>query len=496
MTDQPRRIAILGAGPAGLALALRLLRRDDLNVKVVVYEMKPYVGGIAASFETDGLYLDQGSHRLHPATSPEIMGDIRALLGDDLMERPRHGRISLLGRFVKFPLNPLNLVTHLPPSFIFGFGWDLLSKPIRKKHNPPASFAEALQDGLGSTICNEFYFPYARKLWGLPPEEISVIQAQKRVSADSIGKLVRKVLSLVPGFKTEGAGIFYYPRKGYGQISDAMAEEVRRLGGEVRLSTRIHQIVRQDDGRIQLHATPITGGDHEEDGTTTPMATVPDAPGQTLDADFVFSTIPITVLAKLLVPAPPPDVMEATSKLGYRAMVLHYLILETDHFTEYDAHYFPGLEVPFSRTFENKNYSAATEPKGLTGVGFELPCALGDDLWTASDEEVTRRVCDGMKKVGLPINVPIKRAFSRRIPQVYPTYNQGFERHLDVVDQHLTQLPNLVPLGRQALFAHDNTHHTMEMAYRASDCLGGDLTWDAAAWQQHRAAFEEHVVVD
>ena len=364
-----------------------------------------------------------------------------------------------------------------------GFIWDMLSQPIRKKHNPPASFAEALTDGLGPTICKEFYFPYARKLWGKEPEDVSVIQAQKRVSADSFGKLIMKVLSLMPGFKKEGAGIFYYPTKGYGQISQVMADEVERLGGEILLSQRIEEIHLENGSPTRLAVKPT-----EQNGTPTA--------GESLNADFVFSTIPVTILASLLRPGIPQAMRDPVNGLEYRSMVLHYLILDADQFTEYDAHYFPGENVRFSRLSEPKNYSALTEPAGRTGLCFEIPCAMGDELWNASDDELTEIVRDGMAKAGLPVEAPIQEAFSRRVPQVYPIYSQSFDKSFEQIDQYLTDLPNLVPLGRQALFAHDNTHHTMEMAYRASDCLGADLSWDAAAWQTHRDAFEKHVVVD
>ena len=41
-------------------------------------------------------------------------------------------------------------------------------------------------------MCERFYFPYARKLWGLEPEEISGEQARRRLSADSPAKLERR----------------------------------------------------------------------------------------------------------------------------------------------------------------------------------------------------------------------------------------------------------------------------------------------------------------
>lgn len=483
------QIAILGAGPAGLALGMTLLRRSDLYSDVVVIDLKPYVGGLAASFEHDGLYFDHGSHRLHPATSAEVLTDIQALLGPDLLDRPRNGRISLLGRLVKFPLNPVDLALHLPFSFLSGFMWDMVSKPLWKKHQSHTSFASALLDGLGKTICREFYFPYARKLWGLNPEDISVVQAHKRVSANNLSKMFGKVFSFIPGIRQEGAGRFYYPAKGYGQISEALAQEVTRLGGRIHLSTMVQEIRIQQGQKIKLLSTPAITSENSASADTRTKLDV-------LEADFVFVTIPITALVQLLRPEPPMEIKQAAQRLRFRAMVLHYLILEADQFTPYDAHYFPGEEVIFSRLSEPKNYSAAQEPQGLTGLCYEIPCQVGDPIWRASEEELTRRVRKEMEKVHLPITFPIRTSFSRHISHVYPIYDMNFALHFQLIDTYLATIPGVIPLGRQALFAHDNTHHTMEMAYRACACLQPDLSWDAVRWQQDRQAFEKHVVVD
>ena len=106
---------ILGGGPAGLAAAFKLAERGRRPVTVL--ERAPVVGGNAGSFVIDGIPVDYGSHRLHPVTPPAVMADIRRLLGDDLLDRPRHGRIRLRGRWVHFPLKPIDLLTPLPPSF-------------------------------------------------------------------------------------------------------------------------------------------------------------------------------------------------------------------------------------------------------------------------------------------------------------------------------------------------------------------------------------------
>jgi len=198
-------VLVLGAGPAGLGAAWKLARRDDLDVTVL--ERNDRVGGNAGSFELGGMRVDYGSHRLHPACPPAILDDIRSFLGEDLLQRPRHGRIRLGGRWIHFPLEPLDLAFNLPPQFTLGVLRDALLKPFRRSSDE--HFAGVLREGLGPTICDHFYFPYAQKIWGLAPEEIDAEQARRRVSAGSLGKAVRKVLGALPGLRKPDAGTFF-----------------------------------------------------------------------------------------------------------------------------------------------------------------------------------------------------------------------------------------------------------------------------------------------
>jgi protoporphyrinogen oxidase len=236
--DHP--IVILGGGPAGLAAAHQLARRGWRQVTVL--ERGPRVGGNAGSFVLDGIPVDFGSHRLHPSTSPALMADIKALLGDDLLDRPRHGRIRLQGRWVHFPLKPVDLALRLPPAFAFGVLGDALTKTFAPEVDPP-TFASLLEKGLGKTICREFYFPYAQKLWGLPPEALDAEQARRRVANSSLGKMIRRVLTMVPGLKPPGAGRFFYPKQGFGQIADAFAQAAVKAGATVALNAQVHAVM-------------------------------------------------------------------------------------------------------------------------------------------------------------------------------------------------------------------------------------------------------------
>ena len=483
------KIVILGGGPAGLGLALRLLRRTDLQVEVTVIEKESYVGGLTAGFESHGLQFDFGSHRLHPNTDPEILQDISALLGSDLLSRPRNGRIRLLGRFIRFPLNPVDLIFYLPFSFVCGFLTDMFRSFFCSKKTDLNTYQDVLLAGLGNTICHTFYFPYAEKLWGFAPDKISAVQAYRRVKAHSFTKIIEKVLTALPGLKPKNSGIFYYPKNGYRQIAESMAHEVQRLGGVIRLSSCVNEI-RVDSS----HARSV--GVTSDEITDSAMKKKVERITEKLSADLIFSTIPITDLCTYFNPSLPENIVSCNSRIRYRSMVLCYFVLQTDQFTLFDAHYFPEKEFLFSRISESKNYAAQSVPEGITGLCIEIPCDTGDAIWNTTTEILSERILADMRKAGLPVTVSVKEISVKRLRHVYPVYDLEYQSNLKQILDYLNTISGLITLGRQGLFAHDNTHHTIETAYRACDSVLDDNSFDHKKWAEHRKRFEQHIVED
>jgi protoporphyrinogen oxidase len=464
----------LGAGPSGIGAAWRLHRTG--KARAIVLEKQNDVGGNAGSFVLDDVPVDYGSHRLHPSCKPEILDDIRTLLGDDLLDRPRHGRIRLRGRWMHFPLEPLDLLFSLPWSFGLGVALDALRRMAPDGNGARAeTFGSVLERGLGKTICREFYAPYAFKIWGLGANELSPVQAYRRVSASSLGEIMRRVLALAPGLRAPGAGRFFYPRRGYGQISQAMASAAREAGADIKLRTTVRTVRLGRPHRIEV----------ECDGTSHWM-----------EAEHVWSTIPLTVLARIVHPAAPPQVCEASARMEYRAMILIYLVLDQPQFSEFDAHYFPELDVKLTRLSEPKNYTGSPTPADRTVLCGELPCTVGDAVWQSSDAELADLVRDSLGRCGLPIQAPIRQVVTKRLAFAYPIYRRGYETHFETLDTWAAGLDGVLTLGRQGLFAHDNTHHTLAMAYGAVDCLNASGEFDWARWKQYRHEFESHVVED
>jgi protoporphyrinogen oxidase len=476
LANSKKHILILGAGPAGLGAASQLGKRNNLRVSVL--ERNERVGGNAGSFLLDGIYVDFGSHRLHPSCAPEILADIRSMLGDDLLDRPRHGRIRLQGRWIHFPLKPLDLAFRLPPTFALGVAKDISRKLIYRK---PASdqgenFASVMEHNLGQTIGQEFYIPYAKKIWGIDPQALSAIQARRRVSAGSLSKMARKVLSSIPGFKPPGSGRFYYPRRGFGQISETYYQSAVKAGVNVVLNASVVSIDLTSEKAI---VSFNRSGSVEE-----------------LVVDQVWSTIPITALVKSLKPLPPEDILSAATNLDYRAMILVYLVLEQNRFSEFDAHYFPEAGIPITRLSEPKNYSNNEEPRYRTVLCAELPCSTDDPWWSMSDADLGQLVCDALAKAGMPVQVKMLSTHSRRLRYAYPIYRQGYDEYFDRLDEWIGQFDRLLTFGRQGLFAHDNTHHALFMAYSAALCVDADGSFNQAEWKNMRKVFESHVVED
>ncbi len=463
----PAPIVVLGSGPAGLAAAWQAARRGH---PVTVLERADRVGGLAGSFDVAGVRVDHGSHRLHPATPPALLADLRALLGDDLQTRPRHGRLRVAGSWVGFPLRPVELLSALPLATTARVGAEAITAPLRR--SGPPSFAASLRKGLGPTLYAQMYAPYAEKLWGLPGERISADQATKRVTADTPWKVAARMLRLDRSARAGQGQVFHYPRRGFGQIVEALAGAAVGAGATLRLGEE------------------VTGLDHREDGVTVMTASGP------VEAAHAFSTVPLPVLARLCDPAPPAAVLDDAARLTFRAMVLVYVVHEGGRWSPYDAHYLPGPETPVTRLSEPANYRvSADDPPDRTVLCAELPCAVGDAVWSASDDELATIVEDALGATGLP---PVNRSgvVVRRLPHVYPIYQPGYEAHLAPLDTWVGELARVTTFGRLGLFAHDNTHHAIAMAYDAVNALGDDGSRDELMWAAARRRFSDHVVED
>jgi protoporphyrinogen oxidase len=327
------------------------------------------------------------------------------------------------------------------------------------------TFASVVGASLGPTMARQFYAPYVEKLFGVPAEALDGELARRRVGARTAGALVRRVLR-----RDAERGIFYYPRRGYGQIVEALAHAATAAGAEIRCATEVTSI-----------------------SATTDLVEVR-TDGDVFEGVRAWSTLPLAGLARLA--SAPAWVLDAASRLETRALVLVYLALHRARWTPFDAHYFPESTVPMSRVSEPKNYrDSADDPRDVTVLCSEIPCAIGDATWAADPVDLAAEVRDALARTELPTPTPID-VVVRRVPSAYPVYRVGYADAFDTVDAWASSLPRVLHFGRQGLFAHDNTHHALAMAWAAADALGSGSVVDLEQWTRARADFATHVVED
>ncbi len=456
-------LIVLGAGPAGVGATYRAARAGH---DVVTLERSERPGGAAGSFEVGGLRVDHGSHRLHPSVDQRVLDDIARVLGPDLQRRVRNGRIRLTGRWIAWPLKPADLLRNLPRPVASRLAADLVMGPLRR---PDAdNFASVLRAGLGPTMCDTFYFPYARKLWGLEPEEISAEQARVRVSASSPLKLLAKAFR-----GKRSPGFFFYPARGFGAISEGLARAAAAEGADLRFGTE------------------VTGVRLDEAGVSVALAD-----GSSVWGGRLWSTIPIPILARIASPAPSDEVLAAAASLEFRSMLLVYLVLDRPRYTSFDAHYIPEGYTPVTRVSEPKNYRDSNlDPVDRTVLCAEIPCSKDDVLWGSDETTLGAVVSDALVASGLP-DPAASEIVVRRLSHAYPVYRMGYEEPFRILDGWADAQPRLLTFGRQGLFVHDNSHHALTMACEAVDALRPNGGFDEVAWASARRRFESHVVED
>src|SRR4051795_9776177 len=253
MAEKPT--VILGAGPAGLTAGYLLTK---LGFPVVVLEAEDQVGGIAKTAVRDGYRFDLGGHRFF--TKVKEVDDLwHEIMREEFLERPRMSRIYWRsprgqGKFLDYPLRGPDVLKKLGPldltKALLSYLWAAV-KPKGKEE----TFEQWVSNRFGRWLFNQFFKSYTEKVWGVPTSEIRSEWAAQRIKNLSFfraawsaffGNKDNKVTSLIDKFN--------YPRYGPGQTWETMTDDIRRLGDEVLLETKVTKIEFDGDRCVRVEA--------------------------------------------------------------------------------------------------------------------------------------------------------------------------------------------------------------------------------------------------
>jgi protoporphyrinogen oxidase len=140
-----------------------------------------------------------------------------------------------------------------------------------------------------------------------------------------------------------------------------------------------------------------------------------------------------------------------------------------------------------TRACEPKNFDPSLAAPGRSALCCEITARRSEPLWEMADDDLADRVEREMAATGLFTPSDIVSRFVIRKDWAYPIYHLGFERTLAMLWPFLSRVPNLVSVGRQGLFNHNNIDHSLVMGRRAAEAVAAEdapaRTWYASLGQ-------------
>ena len=470
--SKPGHVVVLGGGPAGVTAAWRLAEH---GITTTLLERDGAVGGMARTIRRGRYAVDFGPHTFHIRNTDEsrrIIETIRPFFGSDPLVLTRGTRVLLHGKYYVYPLELMQVLFGLNPLLSLRIIADYAAATVGSMINPPQredSFEAWGVRNLGRTLYELCFGKYSERVWGLHTSLISSKQAQ-RVAKLNLRDIVLRIL----GIKADPAAYFteyMYPRAGISTLYDNMAARAQEKGG-----------------RLLLNST-VTGIEHR-DGSVKAVCYEQNGAAQRIECDGVINTLALPSLVEMMQPSLPDDVVAYARKLRYRSMRLINIVLGRDRLTDFHWVYLTDPQFRCNRMSEQKNVSRDMVPDGETVLVVELSCWKGDDMWTASDEQIFEIAMRDLENTGLGIQrSEVRDYWVAPLPGAYPVYELGFEDHLiPVLDA--VSMANVHTIGRHGLFLNNSMDDNVLLGIRAADRIA-EKGVDGRAWFKEMQAFSD-----
>lgn len=503
-----KKAIIIGAGPAGLTAAYKLLKETD--IKPILLEETEFIGGISRTALYKGNRIDLGGHRFFsksqevnriwkelmpiqgaPARDDKSLGIEKPLVegGPDpektdrvMLLRNRVSRIFYLRKFFDYPIS-LKPATFVNMGFWntmrAGFGY--IASMLHKREEK--SLEDFYINRFGRPLYEMFFEDYTEKLWGIHPSNISPEFGAQRVKALSLSKAVMEMV--VKAFnkkhqtkETSLIDQFLYPKKGPGQLFETMAEEIRSMGGEIRFKAKVQELIKEGDR--------LTGVRYE------------DGQGQLeeLQGDLVFSSMPVKDLVQALGTTVPEEVANIARELPYRDYITVGLLLKKLQITNQTPIKTLGNIIPDNwiyiqerdvkigrlQIFNNWSPYMVADNEHTVWIGLEYFCNEGDSMWTMDQEAFIAMATAELAKIKIINPEDVLDGTHIRVKKAYPAYFGSYE-HFPVVREYLNTIENLFCIGRNGQHRYNNMDHSMMTAFEAVELIKKGLVDKAVVWK-------------
>jgi UDP-galactopyranose mutase len=417
MSKKAERILVVGAGVTGLAAAEMLRRRGK---RVQVWEARSRAGGLLEPVTFMEQPWDRGSHRLHPEADDLVF----ELTGrSNWLERPRRGRIVIDGRQLSYPLGATKFLRGLGVRRTARLGAGMLTrkgglKSFLQWENARKDVADNdigygpfIRNRVGRATYDFFYRPYAEKVWGIHPDQLSQTVAKQRVSTSKPWQ------ALKPKIGKNRGGTFMYPQGGMVRIIDELSHRLHEGGVKIR---------------YKKHFAPG-------------MAEV-----------RLFDAVVYTGHLSELVPG---------SRLPHRGLYILYINVEPRHLANprVDTFYLPEARYHFGRVSMPQLFERDHQTHESRTICIEIP--EGNHGREANFTENLEPILAQLAHAGiLKRGAKAREAHQIFLPRVYPLHRVGWLADWQAALARAARKGNFYPVGRQGLYLHCNIDHCVDMA--------------------------------
>jgi len=438
-------IAIIGAGPAGLAAALHLSR---LGKKPIVFESADKPGGLARTEIHQGYRFDLGGHRFF--TRMENIHQVWCeMLGKDFLKVKRRSSIFYKQRYFHYPLNIINTLVNLGPVESFLMLWSYLAIKI-KPFPEENSFEEWVSNRFGRRLYETFFKSYTEKIWGMPCSQIQAHWASQRIKGLSFLTAVTNALFGSQQSKTL-IDSFHYPRLGPAMLWHNIESAVRKNGGDIVYNAEVRRICHTKNR--------VTG-----------ISVTTDTQDTKIPVSHLISSCPISSVVYMLTPNPPVPVVTAAQHLSYRSFVIVLLIVDKPHLFPDQWIYIHNPDVQVGRIQNFKNWSREMVPRpDHTSIGMEYFCNQNDVFWNKSDDDLKKLATAELEKLNLALRGDILEGLVIRQPDAYPVYDGDYGTHLRTIRDYLETIENVQTIGRNGMHRYNNMDHAMQSGVLAAE---------------------------
>jgi protoporphyrinogen oxidase len=440
-----KKIAIIGAGPAGLAAAYKLV--SNPTNEIVIYETSDSPGGMCKSIRLWDCIVDIGPHRFfsYDTRVNELWLEV---VQQDYKMVNRLTRIFYKNKFFFYPIQAFDALIKVGFFTAVRCFFDYLKERIFPvKSN--GSFETWVTQRFGRMLYKMFFKTYSEKLWGIKCTDLDDDFASQRIKKLSMTEVILNALKLKKNKHKTLLDLFAYPLQGTGMVYNRMADFIEAHNGKIHYSTTVQRVVVEKG-----HATGIMrqGSNHVE------------------LFDEIISTMPITDLISEM-----PDFeniceMDCCKKLKYRNTVMVYLKVDSSDLFEDNWLYVHSSDLQVGRVTNFRNWIPELYGKNKFSIlALEYWCYDEDSFWHLSDDEYIRIAKEEIQKAKLTGNQSVTDGFVCKVHRSYPVYHTGYKNDLKPLEDFISAIPNLQCIGRYGAFKYNNQDHSLLMGILAAE---------------------------